>query len=230
VMPEAYCREIEAYLTRKNDGHLIRIVGPSFERVRSWAERGVPIKVAFQGIDRHFERYYAKGPRRRPVHIDHCEADVLEAFDQWRRAVGVSVAQAGEDPAPARRRQDSLAGAIERAIARLTALRSESSLPSDALGGAVRDLDLVLPAARTARGEARQRLVDRLAAIDGALMAAARAALAAAEVDELRRLAAADLMPFRDRMPSSAWQRSIEAAVDRAIRMRVRLPVLPPND
>ena len=87
-----YCREIEDYLCRKNDGHLIRIVGPSFEKVCGWAEQGVPITVAFRGIDRCFERYYAKGPRRRPVRIDFCEADVLDVFDEWRRAVGVPAA------------------------------------------------------------------------------------------------------------------------------------------
>jgi hypothetical protein len=89
--PEEYCRAIEAYLCRKNDGHLIRIVGPSFERVCAWARRGVPIKVAFRGIDRYFERYYAKGPRRRPVRVDFCEADVLDVFDEWRRAVGIAL-------------------------------------------------------------------------------------------------------------------------------------------
>ena len=26
-----YCRDIETYLCRKNDGHLIRVVGPSFD-------------------------------------------------------------------------------------------------------------------------------------------------------------------------------------------------------
>src|SRR5882672_12638611 len=77
-----YCREIEAYLCRKNEGHLVRIVGPSFELVCGWAQRGVPLKVAFRGIDRYVERYYAKGPRRRPVRIDFCEADVLEIEDR----------------------------------------------------------------------------------------------------------------------------------------------------
>jgi hypothetical protein len=86
-----YCREIEAYLCRKNDGHLIRVTGPSFDLVAGWARRGVPIKVAFKGIDRYFERYYRQGPRRRPVRIDFCEADVLEAFDSWRRAVGIAI-------------------------------------------------------------------------------------------------------------------------------------------
>ena len=70
VKPEDYCREIEAYLCRKNDGHLIRIVGPSFNLVCGWALRGVPMSVACQGIDRYFERYYAGTRRRRPVRID----------------------------------------------------------------------------------------------------------------------------------------------------------------
>jgi hypothetical protein len=90
-----YCREIETYLCRKNDGHLIRITGPSFELVTAWAAQGVPLKVAFGGIDRYFERYYAhraRGPRRRPVRIDFCEADVLDTFDEWRRATGVTAA------------------------------------------------------------------------------------------------------------------------------------------
>src|SRR5881275_3594736 len=89
-----YCREIEAYLCRKNEGHLVRIVGPSFELVCGWASRGVPLKVAYRGIDRCFERYYAKGPRRRPVHVDFCEADVLDVFDQWRRALGLTAGSA----------------------------------------------------------------------------------------------------------------------------------------
>ena len=62
--PVDYCREIETYLCRKNDGHLIRITGPSFDLVTAWGAQGVPLKVAFRGIDRYFERYYAKGPRQ----------------------------------------------------------------------------------------------------------------------------------------------------------------------
>ena len=135
--PDAYCREIEAHLCRKNDGHLIRIVGPAFERVASWAEQGIPLKVALAGVDRYFERYYRKGPRRRPVRVEFCEADVLDAFDEWRRAVGVSVVarrQRGgpsvEEPLPAPRPRRSLKTHIESVLARLTVLRG-----SDKLGG-----------------------------------------------------------------------------------------------
>ncbi len=94
--PAEYCREVEAYLCRKNDGHLIRIVGPVFEQVCGWAEQGVPLSAVYQGIDRRFERYYAKGPRRRPLRLEFCEADVLDLFDEWRRAVGVPATSTGE--------------------------------------------------------------------------------------------------------------------------------------
>ena len=43
---ESYCRDLEAYLCRKNDGHLIRITGPAFEHVQGWAHQGIPLKVA----------------------------------------------------------------------------------------------------------------------------------------------------------------------------------------
>ena len=92
VTAESYCRELEAYLCRKNDGHLVRIVGPAFEQVCGWAARGVPLKIAQRGIDRYFDRYYARGPRRRPVRIEFCEADVLDTFDEWRRATGLTAA------------------------------------------------------------------------------------------------------------------------------------------
>src|SRR5262245_11647978 len=85
-----YCRSIEAHLCRMNEGHLIRIVGPSFELVCGWAAKAIPLKVAYEGIDRCVERYHAKGNRRRPVQIEFCTADVLDAFDEWRRAVGLT--------------------------------------------------------------------------------------------------------------------------------------------
>ena len=120
MTPDAYCREDRGVLTLQERWTPDRIVGPSFARVCSWAEQGVPLKIAYAGIDRYFERYYAKGPRRRPVHVDHCEHDVLEMFDAWRRAVGVSRTASDETVEP--RPRESLATRLERAMAKLTAL------------------------------------------------------------------------------------------------------------
>src|SRR5262245_3374769 len=180
--PEDYCRAIEAYLCRKNDGHLIRIVGPAFEQVMGWAARGVPLKIACHGIDRYFERYYAKGPRRRPIRIEFCEADVLDAFDEWRRAVGLpnetrvipgDVNSEGSEEA--QRRRESLPAHLDRVIVRLTSLRAGDARALDVtLDGIVRELDVSRAEAKTLRGEARRALIDRLRALDEELLTAAR--------------------------------------------------------
>ncbi|MEQ1757850.1 MAG: hypothetical protein ABL986_05990 [Vicinamibacterales bacterium] len=222
-----YCRQVEAYLCRKNDGHLIRIVGPAFEAVCGWAARGVPFAIACQGIDRYCERYYAKAGRRRPVQIQFCEADVLDLFDHWRRTVGISrVSETDADfPEPGEQpRHGSLSAHLERAIARLTALRGSFGPGDEAIDRVVRELDTVRASARGARGAAREALLDRLRDIDVELLACARDATPHAEMAALTVEAEGELAPFRERMPPDALARAIQTTVDRLLRMRARLP------
>ena len=47
---DEYCRDIETYLCRKNDGHLIRVVGPSFEIVSRLGGAG---RAAEDRVRRH---------------------------------------------------------------------------------------------------------------------------------------------------------------------------------
>lgn len=220
----AYCRAIEAHLCRKNDGHLIRISGPAFDLVRGWAEQGIPLRVATSGIDRTFERYYAKGQRRRPVHISFCEQDVLDAFDAWRRATGVVAA--GVLTADARP-SSSLPAHIDRLVARLVARRAGAgaNTPLDqALDTLVRELDTLRPQAAHARGDVRTSIVRRLASIDEELQALARTHAS----DETRAAAArgarSDLEPFRERMTADAYATALQAATDRQLRDAAGLP------
>jgi hypothetical protein len=232
-----YCRQLESYLCRKNDGHLIRIVGPAFEQVCGWAARGVPLKVAYRGLDRYFDRYYAKGPRRRPVRIEFCEADVLDVFDEWRRAVGVPAATEtnGLSPDPGARvepaehtgRQVSLPAHLARVIARLTTLRAGADPSLDLLiDDAVRELDAATAGARVLRGAAREQLLARLRTLDATLIDAARSRCDAETLQQLGAEADAELAPFRERMPSAAYEQSHRACIDRLVRERAHLPVV----
>ena len=134
MSPAEFCRELEAYLCRKNDGHLNRIVGPAFGTVTGWAEQGIPLKVAFKGIDRYFDRQQHKS-RRRPVQIQFCEADILDAFHDWKRAVGPGVIGGESDPVPVpTTRKPALQTHIDRVMARLTQRRVDVS---GALGNAI---------------------------------------------------------------------------------------------
>ena len=228
---ETYCRQLEAYLCRKNDGHLIRIVGPAFEQVCGWAARGVPLNVAQRGIDRYFERYYAKGARRRPVQIQFCEADVLDVFDEWRRAVGVPTREPDVDDPDTEtelsRRHGSLPAHLDRVIARLTMLRGgEDRSLDDVLDRLVRELDAARAGARGLRGETRALFLERLNALDAELMDAARARCGAQLLQQIEAEADEELAPFRERMAPPVFERSRRAAADRLIRERRRLPVI----
>jgi hypothetical protein len=230
--PSEYCRELEAHLCRKNDGHLIRIVGPSFELVTRWAEQGVPLKVAMGGIDRYFERYYRKGPRRRPVRIEFCEADVLDLFDQWRRSTGISAAdypaRNGGLPEEPRRRGPSLREHLERVLVRLSSLRATGTL-GDELDPVIDRVSSELDSTKSrsaVRGEMRNAAIARLQTLDDELIqivmrSADRSMLAAIE-----REAAGDLAPFRTTMPAEAYEAAARRATVKGLRERLHLPVI----
>jgi hypothetical protein len=232
VDTEEYCREIEAYLCRKNDGHLIRIVGPSFERVCSWAAQGIPYKIACEGIDRYFVRYYAKGPRRRPVQVDFCENDVLDAFEGWRRAVGVRLpgAEPPADDSGTRQRKKSLPEHLDRVCEKITNRRAGiNPLPAEydrVLEEVTNEVAIFKDLPSPVRGDVRERVTSRLAELDRLMLDAARAHADATALQQMQREAAEQLRPFRDRMPAESYDRALSAAKDSLLREREKLPIV----
>ena len=238
LTPAEYCRRVEAHLCRKNDGHLIRIVGPVFDLVCGWAETGIPLKIVCRGIDRHFERYYAKGSRRWPVRVEFCQSDVLDVFDEWRRAVGGSLAPRGgsvDEAAgaaggePVSRRGPSLTQHLERAALRLSSILAGTRLPEPLATRAddiAREVDELRARARSARGEARRAIVARLRALDGDLEAAAVEALAASDREAGRSEAVRQLSLHRSRMPEDEYARAVAQLAARLARERFALPML----
>ena len=232
-----YCRLVEQHLTRVNGGHLVRVIGPGFELVRSWAEEGVPLSVVFRGIEMKAERH-AAGSSKRPLRIEFCAGDVRDVYDGWRRAIGLHAGRAvpgeaasGDDAGEARSssRRPSLSRHLERAVERLVRIAGRLDVPHDFRGSVADALARVAAlrdAAHGARGEARDQVQAELPAIDRALVAAARAATAADALATLRRDAEQELAPFRARLSGDHWQRSIEVTVDRLLRDRYRLPAL----
>ena len=224
-----YCREVETYLCRKNDGPLIRVVGPSFDLVSGWAAQGVPLKVALAGVDRYFERYYAKGPRRRPVKIDFCEADVLDVFDEWRRATGVAVANPESRVPNPESRGPSLPAHLERVVLRLTSARARGSLGAafdELIDRVAAELDVARAKAGGLRGDARHALIARLGLLDAELLEQAQASLDEETQAALAREADAELAPFRAGMAADAFTRARDAAIGRLVRERFGLPVV----
>jgi hypothetical protein len=221
-----YCRQLEAYLCQKNGGHLIRIVGPAFEQVRGWAEQGIPLTVARRGIDRVVERRQAKGAARaRPLRIEFCEHDILEVYNEWRRAVGVTLQAADADaPQP---RKPALTSHIERIVARLVARRTPRSTAFEQrLERLLTELDQLSAASRHARGDARSAIVDRLSVLDEELTAAAGAEIEPEASANALKEAEEELEVFGARLAPDVRARAVKSAHDRLVRDRLGLPTL----
>ncbi len=243
-----YCRRIETHLTKANAGHLVRIVGPGFDLVRQWAEAGVPLSVVFRGIDLKAERH-REGAAKRPLRIEFCAGDVAAIFDHWKRAVGVGVfvphasddenavpLAAGEstarstgEPAEASPKRRSLGRHLDRAIDRLSKAAARPDMPDGLRLECARILDR-LAALRDdsagRRGDVRDEAARTLSALDAELGAAGRRFITPGVLAALREEAETDLSPFRSRLASEAWARSIDVTVDRLIRDRFSLPSL----
>ncbi|MGE3842714.1 MAG: hypothetical protein AB7I50_14145 [Vicinamibacterales bacterium] len=234
-----YCREIEAHLCRTNGGHLIRLVGPAFELVRGWAESGVPVKIVFQGIDRYVRRSEEKHARRRPARIEFCAHDVRDAFDAWRRAVGVrgvaaahvdeAAGEQGPEDSDSTRRGPSLPVHLQRVLTRLSSLLASERLPPaflTELDTIVRRLDRLHEPARTARGDRRKHVLDELRTADRDLIQRAWRSQSANEIAALRKAAEHDLSAFRHRLQAEVWDQTVDAAAQRLLRERLGLPTL----
>jgi hypothetical protein len=157
--------------------------------------------------------------------VEFCEPDVLDAFDAWRKAVGV----VQPDEAGTARARLSLASHVERTIARLTSLRASAHAVQalgEVLEHAARELDRLQPRARAARGHAREAVLAELRTLDDELMQAALRAVDDHGRREAMREATTELAPFRERMTPEAYDRACAVAVERHVRERFHLPTL----
>lgn len=226
----AYCRHVEAYLCRRNGGHLVRIVGPGFELVRGWAGEGVPLTIVERAIDRCSERREARREGTRALRIEFCEAEVRSQFQRWRKAVGPYIGE-GETTAgaaPGAGLSTHLARAVER-LSRAAARLGHSEAFRARLDAIIARVADVQSQSKGARGARRAHVLGELAAIDRELMDAARAEAAQSGLEaDVKDAAAKQLAPWRERMPGDAWAGATAAAADRLLRDRLDLPDVTP--
>jgi hypothetical protein len=165
------------------------------------------------------------------MRIEFCEADVVEAFEDWRRAVGAESAEgAAEGAAPAKSptRKGPLAVHIQRTVTRLLAPRGIAvDADYDAqLRRIIEELDVLAVEAKNARGEKRVGIIERLAVLDRQLIELARGRVDERTTAALQSEADAELSPFLDRMPAGSVPRLRQLAFERFLRDALNLPVV----
>ena len=238
-----YCRAVESLLCRQNDGHLIRVVGPAFEMVCDWERTGIPLGIIERAIEKRHLRYTADGARRRPLRIEFCEGDVLELFDQWRRAVGapqaaeqragiVSAASESKPDNGNRSPRTTLTAHLESVIQRLEFwLETRPIIANDTellqrVFKAVEFLSVCRKSVNGLRGNARQEAIVKLKLYDEELLASLRTSADEILMQRLESEARGSLEPFRSRMASEAFENAVTIATDRLLVNYFKLPPL----
>ena len=188
----------------------------------------MPLTVAYRGIDRYCERLQGEAPRRRPVRIEFCEGDILDLFDDWRRAVGVVQAQGdGRGVSTGAQARPHGPPRARRRAARREPRRSGRRRSSSTSKRLLAEIDRLSGEAKKARGEARAAILDRLAELDRGLVQAA-----AAELDrEARRERPGERprpssAPFGSRLAPEVRAQAVEAAFERLVRESLGLPTV----
>jgi hypothetical protein len=225
-----YCRRIEDHLTRVNGGHLVRVVGPSFELVRQWTLNGVPLSIACHGISSKAERH-RKGGSTRPLRLEFCAADVDAAFENWRRAVGFHAGpgEASAEQVETGSRKRPVGRHLARVTERLGVAGGRLELPEafrEVLSNITSAVSELLPESRRVTAEQREVISDRLVLLDDQLIAAARTAVPPQALAEFEAAAHTELTTYRHRLDPDSWHRAVDAIVSERLRERLGLPTV----
>lgn len=182
--------------------------------IETWREAGLPLPVVLRGIDEAFDKYEARAMRakvrvRQVNGLAWCVQSVMAAVEEASEAAvggaaapaaGASERQSGFEASPVARFLEGNAAAIEQAI---LAEQAGLAAPADGVARAVAKRLRDLAAEVTAGSGGDLEALDRtLGVLEERLMAALVTATTEAELAAVREAAAAELAPYRSKMPA----------------------------
>ena len=213
-----YYAAIEAYFVERRGSPLF-ITPQEWHLIHKWEQRGIPIAIVKDGIDRAFESPKA---HQRVRKLSYCRQSVEAAQRRFQEA------RAGENersvpsertrPPNDRTRLQALAAALSETAESLS--RQHSELAEWLASSATKVSDL--------GNEFRSpfRIESALAELDAELLSRLSRHLTDSERSGLRAQAEAALDSYRDRMPGSVFDAAVESAYRRRVRARMQLPPL----
>jgi len=175
--------------------------------IRKWRQAGIPLRIVLRGIQDALESHaHSWGRRRKVGSLAYCAGEVDVARDRWQRALGL-----GEEPGM--RAADTLLG-LARALEDAGGLGPRAGPRAQAVA---RDL-------RLWAGEARLELEPCLREAEEGLLAALRADAGPDVIACIEAEVAAELAPYRERMPARVVTQIERESVARRILALHGLP------
>ena len=191
-----YFTEIEEHFQRRR-GSLLLLSTIDWALIETWREAGIPLPAVLQGIDAAFDKFDARKNKtwvRRVNGLAYCAQEVLAAVEAMKEAA-VGAAPARPGAAEQGFEQERIAAHLEAAAKQIRAANQVGSLAEIA--------DRLLSLALEARSQMPnlEQLEQSLSVLEEKLFATLLTVTPEAELLALRQQAAAELAPYRSRMP-----------------------------
>jgi hypothetical protein len=220
-----YFTEIEEHFQRRR-GSLLLLSTLDWALIETWREAGIPLAAVIKGIDAAFDKYDARKNKARVRKVNglaYCAQEVISAVEEMKEAaVGASPSRLSPADQAANQgfEQERIAGHLEAAAQQLRAAPQSESLREIA--------DRLQTLAGEARGKMPhlEELEQALTVLEEKLFAILLTTCSEAELLALRQQAAAELAPYRSRMPAMQIRQVEQQFLHKRLLEKFNLPRL----
>jgi hypothetical protein len=214
-----YFTEIEEHFQRRR-GSLLLLSTIDWALIETWREAGIPLAAVLQGIDAAFDKYDARKNKARVRRVNglaYCAQEVISAMDAMQEAaVGATPARPSTEEQGFE--QERIAAHLEGAALQLRNAEGGMGEIADRLRGLAGDARIKLPQL--------EELEQSLTVLEEKLFAILLTSTPEAELLALRRQAAAELAPYRSRMPAMQIRQVEQQFLHKRLLEKFNLPRL----
>jgi hypothetical protein len=220
-----YFTEIEEHFQRRR-GSLLLLSTIDWALIETWREAGIPLAAVIKGIDTAFDKYDARKNKARVRRVNglaYCAQEVISAVEDMQEAA-VGAAAAPTSPAD---QAANLGFEQERIAAHLEAAARQ--LRAAPQGGSVAEIaDRLQALAGEVRGKLPhlEELEQSLTVLEEKLFAILLTTAPEDVVLALRQQAAAELAPYRSRMPAMQIRQVEQQFLHKRLLEKFNLPRL----
>ncbi len=192
-----YFTEIEEHFQRRR-GSLLLLSTIDWALIETWREAGIPLPAVLQGIDAAFDKYDARKNKARVRKVNglaYCAQEVISAMNAMQEAaVGATPARPSTEEQGFE--QERIAAHLEAAAQQLRNAAQREALAQ------IADRLQTLAADTRAKLPHLEEMEQSLTALEEKLFAILLTGTPETELIALRQQAAAELAPYRSRMPA----------------------------
>jgi hypothetical protein len=192
-----YFTEIEEHFQRRR-GSLLLLSTIDWALIETWREAGIPLPAVLQGIDAAFDKYDARKNKARVRKVNglaYCAQEVISAMNTMQEAaVGATPARPSTEEQGFE--QERIAAHLEAAAQQLRNAAQREALAQ------IADRLQTLAADTRAKLPHLEEMEQSLTALEEKLFAILLTGTPETELIALRQQAAAELAPYRSRMPA----------------------------